>query len=65
MVIRCPLPVQFSVLSRPAGADVHHEVEIVELEALGHVRLAQLRPHVRVLAHERERPVHDLPELVS
>ena len=50
---------------RRRGADVHHHVDVVELEALRDVCVAELGPHVGVLAHHREDPVHDLPELLG
>ena len=46
-----------------AGADVDDEVEVVELEALRRVGVAQRRPHLRVFAHHREDLVHHLLEL--
>ena len=46
----------------PSRADVDDEVEVDELEALRYVGVAQLRPHVGVLAHHREDTVHHLAE---
>src|SRR4051794_39811905 len=59
-----PLPVEASVLALAGGADVDDHVEVLELEALRDVGVAQLRAHVGVLAHEREDAVHDGSELL-
>src|SRR5215208_6330735 len=59
-----PLPVQVAVLAVLGGADVDREVVVGELEALRHVRVAQLRPHVWVAVHHREDLVDHLDELV-
>src|SRR3954453_15455748 len=58
-----PLPVQVAVLRLFGRADVDDHVEVWELEALRHVGVAQRGPHLRVLAHHREHPVHHLAEL--
>ena len=47
------------------GADVDDEVEVLELEALRHVGVAQARTHVGVLVHQREHAVHHLAELLA
>src|SRR3954452_4437408 len=59
-----PLPVQVAVLARLGCPDVHDEVDVRELEPLRDVGVAQLRAHLRVLAHRGEDPVHDGPELL-
>ena len=48
-----------------AGADVDDHLEVGELESLRGVGVTQLRPHLRVLAHQRERAVHHLAELLG
>src|SRR3954451_3696268 len=59
-----PLPHEVVAIGRVVGGgDVHHEVEIGELDALRRVAVAQLRPHVGVGAHHLEDAVHDLAEL--
>src|SRR4051812_11894392 len=59
-----PLPVEAAVLARAGGADVDDHVDVLELEALRHIGVAELRAHVGVLAHEREDAVHDGAELL-
>src|SRR3954447_18664307 len=58
-----PLPAEV-VLAVLARADVDHEVEVVELEALRHVGVAEGRPHLGVVAHHPEHLVDHLAELV-
>src|SRR3954451_1712955 len=59
-----PLPVEVAVLAALGRADVHDHVDVVELEALRDVGVAQLRPHLGVLVHHREDLVDDLAELL-
>src|SRR5919107_1834896 len=59
-----PLPVQVAALPVLGGADVDHEVEVGELEALRDVGVAQLRAHLGIGVHHREDLVDDLDELV-
>ena len=47
-----------------AGADVDDEVEVGELESLRRVGVTQAGAHLGVIAHQRERPVHDLHKLL-
>ena len=58
------VPHEVRRLVRRRRAHVHDEVEILELEPLWHVGVAQARAHVRVLVHQREDPVHHLAELL-
>src|SRR4051794_21676153 len=60
-----PLPVEVAVLALTGGPDVHDHVEVGELEALGHVGVTQLGPHLGVLVHQPEDAVHDLAELLG
>src|SRR6202035_5226390 len=61
----CPLPMEVRSLIRLSGPDVHHQVEVGELESLWHVGVAQLRSHLRILAHHREHAVHHLTEFLG
>src|SRR4051794_8647959 len=59
-----PLPVEVAVLVGPRRADVHHLVEVRELEPLRRVGVAELGPHVRVGVHHREDLVDGLAQLL-
>src|SRR5215218_2424370 len=60
-----PLPVEVALLALASGADVDHQVDVLEVVAHRDVGVAQLRAHGRIVVHHPEDAVHHRLELLG